>query len=203
MTSVNASYTGACGFKYSYSADGHSTYTQYRSEDLKCRTYRAKANTMSDAMHHLDQLKWHIWFDGSACPNPGRIGLGVLVVGPDGQRKEYSGIVPQGGCNNEAELRALGKALEMARESGAHHVLLQGDSDFVVRHVNGLDTTEIVRLRELILHTRDLLTGFAECRLVWIPRHRNRDADRLSRTALGLPDKPGLHPGKLKTRRRR
>ncbi len=156
---------------------------------------------MPDAMPLSSQSEWHIWFDGSACPNPGRIGLGVLVVGPEGQRREYSGVAAQGGCNNEAELLALGKALEMARESGARHVLLQGDSDFVVRHVNGLDTTEVIRLREIILRTRDLMSGFSECRLAWIPRHRNRDADRLSRAALGLPDKPGLHPGLLRRRR--
>ena len=155
---------------------------------------------MPDAMPLSSQSEWHIWFDGSACPNPGRIGLGVLVVGPGGQRREYSGVAAQGGCNNVAELLALGKALEMARASGARHVLLQGDSDFVVRHVNGLDTTEVTRLREIILRTRDLMTGFAEHRLVWIPRHRNRDADRLSRAALGLPDKPGLHPGLLRRR---
>jgi ribonuclease HI len=156
---------------------------------------------MPDAMPHPSQSEWHIWFDGSAYPNPGRIGLGVLVVSPGGQRQEYSGVAAQGGCNNVAELLALGKALDMARASGARHVLLQGDSDFVVRHINGLDTTKVIRLREIILHTQDLMTGFAECRLTWIPRHRNRDADRLSRAALGLPDKPGLHPGLLRRRR--
>lgn len=170
-------------------------------EGLKCEISPAEIKTMPNAMPHPDPFEWHIWFDGSASPNPGRIGLGVLAVGPDGQRKEYSGIAARSGCNNEAELLALGKALEMARESGARRVLLQGDSDFVVRHVNGLDTTEAIRLREIVLRTRDLMTGFAECRLKWIPRHRNRDADRLSRAALGLPEKPDLHPGLLRRRR--
>ena len=154
-----------------------------------------------DTMPRQSRREWHIWFDGSACPNPGRIGLGVFVLGPEGQQREYSGLAAQGGCNNEAELLALGKALEIARESGARHILLLGDSDFVVRHVNGLDSTAAVRLRDLILHTRQLMTGFAACRLAWIPRHRNRAADRLSRAALGLPDKPGLHPGLLRRRR--
>jgi len=170
-------------------------------EGLKCGISKAGIKTMPDTMPLPDRWEWHIWFDGSASPNPGRIGLGVLAVGPDGQRKEYSGIAAQDGCNNEAELLALGKALEMARESGARRVLLQGDSDFVVRHVNGLDTTEVIRLREIILRTRELMTGFTECRLKWIPRHRNRDADRLSRAALGLPEKPDLHPGLLRRRR--
>ncbi len=156
---------------------------------------------MPDAIPQTHHTEWHIWFDGSACPNPGRIGLGVLLVAPDGQRKEYSCITAQSGCNNEAELLALGMALEIARESGARRVLVQGDSDFAVRHVNGLDTTEVIRLREIILRTRGLMSSFTECRLAWIPRHRNQDADRLSRAALGLPVKPGLHPGLLRRRR--
>ena len=60
-----------------------------------------------DTMPHQSQREWHIWFDGSACPNPGRIGLGVFVLGPEGQQREYSGLAAQGGCNNEAELLAL------------------------------------------------------------------------------------------------
>jgi ribonuclease HI len=79
--------------------------------------------------------------------------------------------------------------------------VLHGDSDFVVRHVNGLASTKVVRLLDIIQRTQDLMTSFTECRLTWIPRHRNRDADRLSRAALGLPDKPGLHPGLLRRRR--
>lgn len=154
-----------------------------------------------DTMPRQSQREWHIWFDGSACPNPGRIGLGVFVLGPEGQQREYSGLAAQGGCNNEAELLALGKALEIARESGARRVVLHGDSDFVVRHVNGLASTKVVRLLDMIQRTRDLMSSFSECRLAWIPRHRNRAADRLSRAALGLPDKPGLHPGLLRRRR--
>jgi ribonuclease HI len=156
---------------------------------------------LPDTSPRPSQPEWHVWFDGSACPNPGRIGLGVVLLSPDGQQQTFSGVAGQDGCNNEAELLALGKALDLARESGAHRVLVQGDSDFVVRHVSGLDRTNITRLQELILRTRCLMRGFAECRVLWIPRHRNRDADRLSRAALGLPDKPGSHPGLLRRRR--
>jgi|JI6StandDraft_1071083.scaffolds.fasta_scaffold25218_3 ribonuclease HI len=143
--------------------------------------------------------EWQIWFDGSAFPNPGRIGIGAVLRGPDGQQVDFSGQAG-GGCNNEAELLALGKALELASESGARHLTVRGDSDFAVRHARGDAQTEVPHLRRLIEVTRRLLDAFDSVRLEWVPRHRNLDADRLSRAALGLPDKPALSPS---SRRRR
>lgn len=144
--------------------------------------------------------EWQIWFDGSAFPNPGRIGIGAVLRGPEGQRVDFSGLAG-GGCNNEAEVLALGKALELACESGARHVRVRGDSDFAVRHIRGDARTEVARLRGLIEQTQSLLAAFASVRLEWVPRHRNPDADRLSRAALGLPDKPALSPASRRRRR--
>ena len=150
-----------------------------------------------------DHTEWQAWFDGSALPNPGRIGLGAVLRGPGGQQLEYSGIAADGGCNNEAELLALGKALEMARASGARHLVVRGDSDFAVRHLRGEAHTSVAHLHTLIRQMQPLLAGFDSVRLEWIPRHRTPDADRLSRAALGLPDKPAVSPGVLKKKRRR
>jgi ribonuclease HI len=150
-----------------------------------------------------DPAEWQAWFDGSALPNPGRIGLGAVLRGPGGQQLEYSGMAVDGGCNNEAELLALGKALEMARASGARHLVVRGDSDFAVRHLRGEAHTSVAHLHALIRQMQPLLAGFDSVRLEWIPRHRNPDADRLSRAALGLPDKPARSPGVLNKKRRR
>ncbi len=147
--------------------------------------------------------EWQLWFDGSAQPNPGRLGLGAVLVGPLGQRQDYSAQAPGHGCNNEAELLALGKALELARQAGARHLVLRGDSDFAVRHLRGEAVTQVGRLKTLIVAIRAQLDGFASARLEWVPRHRNPDADRLSRAALGLPDKPAGPPGAKKKKRHR
>ena len=145
--------------------------------------------------------EWQIWFDGAALPNPGRIGLGVVLRGPAGERADFSGLAGTTGCNNEAELRALGKALDMAGASGARHLRIRGDSDFAVRHLRGEARTAVAHLDRLIGQLQVRLAAFASVRLEWIPRHRNPDADRLSRAALGLPDKPALRP--VSRRRRR
>lgn len=139
-------------------------------------------------------IEWQLWFDGSAYPNPGRLGLGAVVCGPDGQHIELSTTAHGTGCNNEAELLALEQALQLAREVGATHLRVRGDSDFVVRHLNGEARTDIARLGGIIVRLRAQLATFASVSLEWVPRHRNPDADRLSRAALGLPDKPAPRP---------
>jgi ribonuclease HI len=123
-------------------------------------------------------------------PNPGKIGVGVLLVAPDGQRSEKSLLLTVAGCNNEAELHALLAALEIATSAGARRLVLRGDSDVAIRYVRGPDNTQIARLCLLVAAARDAMRPFDEVQLLWIPRHRNRDADRLSRQALGLPPSP-------------
>lgn len=145
---------------------------------------------------------WQLWFDGCALPNPGRLGLGALLVSPEGTRIELSSPAGRTGCSNEAELIALCSALEHAGSLGARHVYIRGDSDFVVRHLRGEQRTVIAPLLDLVVRTEALLAGFESVRLEWVPRHRNRDADRLSRAALGLPDKPARVPGRRRARKR-
>lgn len=123
-------------------------------------------------------------------PNPGKIGIGVVLIAPDGQCSEKSQLLNVCGCNNEAELQALCAALEMAFAAGARKLLLRGDSDVAIRYVRGPDSTQIARLSLLVAKARDSLRSFDEVQLVWIPRHRNGAADRLSRQALGLPPSP-------------
>lgn len=88
----------------------------------------------------------------------------------------------------------------MAFEAGARRLLLRGDSDVALRYVRGPDSTGIARLLVLIESARDRLRRFDDVQLLWVPRHRNREADRLSRQALGLPESA---PEKGKGRRRR
>lgn len=96
-------------------------------------------------------------------------------------------------------------ALELAMKAGARRIRASGDSDFAVRI--GLAclsrqqgqvgvTTKVPRFLPLIARLDELLQCFEAVVLIWIPRHRNRDADRLSRRVLGLPDKPWVQGGR-------
>ena len=146
---------------------------------------------------------WLAWCDGTASPNPGRIGLGVVLVSPDGERQEMSLPSGHSGCNNEAELRAIGAALELARKHGARTLNLCSDSRFAIDCLTGIDSTEVARLADLLATIREALTGFDCVVLRWLPRHRNGEADRLARTALGLAPKPATGKSKQPKKRRR
>ena len=133
-------------------------------------------------------------------PNPGKIGIGAVLIAPDGRREEKSLLLNGYGCNNEAELHALCAALDMAAVAGARKLLLQGDSDVALRYVRGPDSTQIARLCLLVADARERLRRFDEVQLLWIPRQRNGDADRLSRQALGLPPSPVPVPRRRRAR---
>ena len=128
------------------------------------------------------------------------MGLGVVLVAPDGERREHSALAPGHGCNNESELHALCLAIELAVAAGARRLILRGDSDLAVRYVTGVDSTAVARLLPLIARAREGLARFDDARLLWLPRHRNADADRLSRQALGLA--AGVVPKPARRRRR-
>lgn len=145
---------------------------------------------------------WGLWFDGSAHPNPGPMAWGVRLEAPDGRSWERCHKIGRSGCNNEAELLALEAALLLAREQGAGALDIRGDSDFVVTQVQGETPATVSRLAPLVERLRLLLAGQDQATLTWVPRHRNREADRLCRQAFGLAPKPAPIPGHGARRRR-
>lgn len=137
----------------------------------------------------MNSEPWVIYCDGSAVPNPGRMGLGALVMAPDGTRHPLSITAEGRGCNNEAELRALMAAMQYARRQGATQLLIHCDNSVVVQQLAGTATEPFLRLVPLFDEVRAVLRSFESARLVWIPRHRNQEADALARAAVGLMPK--------------
>jgi ribonuclease HI len=137
---------------------------------------------------------WAIHCDGSAIPNPGRMGLGAVLVAPDGTRHALSQATHATGCNNEAELRALVMALNEALARGASALQVYSDSSILVEQLGAVATPPIERLEPLYGAARALLKRFDQVQVQWIPRHRNGEADALARAALGAPPKPSVHP---------
>jgi len=135
---------------------------------------------------------WLVYCDGSAMPNPGRIGLGAVLIAPDGTCHTLSQATHEHGCNNEAELRALMAALQALKSHGAQALRLHCDNSVVVTQLAQLADAKarpIARLASLFEEARVLLASFEQAELVWIPRHRNGEADALARAALGMGEK--------------
>lgn len=146
------------------------------------------AQRLSTSLVSASPDTWHGWFDGGALPNPGKIGIGVLLISPDGARHEHSRKTSLVGCSNEAELRAMIAAMELALTADCRRLVLCGDSQVAIRYVMNQDKTQIERLLPLIALAQNKLPQFDAIELRWIPRHRNHEADCLSRMALGLLD---------------
>jgi ribonuclease HI len=139
---------------------------------------------------------WLAYCDGSAMPNPGRMGLGGVIAAQDGTVHTLS-QAPQGvGCNNEAELRALHITLQELKRLGAKSVLIHCDNSIVVEQIGHANAKPIARLAALFDETRALFNTFDHATLVWIPRHRNSEADALARAALGVAAKPPVKAAK-------
>lgn len=131
---------------------------------------------------------WQIWFDGAAEPNPGRKGVGVHIVNPDGEIHEIA-IYTGHGTNNEAEYEAFIKGLEYAKENNAKNVIIQGDSQLVVNQVLGLWGVKSPNLWSLSQKAISLSRLFDYIEINWISREKNDKADVLSKKALGINPK--------------
>ncbi|MBA3593856.1 MAG: ribonuclease HI family protein [Pseudomonadota bacterium] len=143
---------------------------------------------------------WTIHCDGSAVPNPGRMGLGAVLMAPDGVRHVLSLAADARGCNNEAEARALMLALREAQARGARELEIFSDSSLLVAQLGSGGVPPVLRLAALYEEVAALLATFAHTSLRWIPRHRNGEADVLARSALGLAPKAAVKLTKKKRR---
>ncbi len=135
-----------------------------------------------------DHPTWVIHCDGSALPNPGRMGLGAVILAPDGSRYILSEATHSIGCNNEAELLAVMRALS-SLPPDCRHVIVYSDNSILVAQLMQADAKPVARLADLFDKARTMLAGFEAVTLRWVPRHRNAEADALARRALGMSPK--------------
>ncbi|MDR5854223.1 ribonuclease HI family protein [Caballeronia sp. LZ062] len=132
---------------------------------------------------------WIGWFDGSALPNPGRIGIGAVLKSPNGATLEITASAGHGD-SSAAEYLALTALLEAAQREGASSLTVHGDSRVVIDDVHAADGACIRALAHHAARVRELIAQIGEVRLQWIPRARNAHADRLSRQALAVAAAP-------------
>lgn len=130
-----------------------------------------------------DPGAWQGWFDGSAVPNPGRLGIGGLLRSPDGAEFRISRFAGEGD-GNIAEYLALIALLEIAVQQGVAHLVVQGDSQVVIGDVQGTVPVRTGEMDDLRTVAQALLDQVNVVELVWVPRARNRAADALARSGL-------------------
>lgn len=150
---------------------------------MSIKQERARAEKLARQAAPSSPAAWRAWFDGSAHPNPGRIGIGVLLSGPAGERVEISRRAGHG-SSGDAEYLALIAALEKAVELGVGELLVYGDSQVVVQDVLVSQAAGAKALETHRARVAQLMAALAQVHVRWVPRHRNGDADRLSQQAI-------------------
>jgi ribonuclease HI len=126
-----------------------------------------------------------VWFDGCCLGNPGPMGAGA-VVQTERERKVLRKAFGLG-TNNQAEYRGLILGLRHALGMGADRVTVHGDSQLVLRQLEGRYQVKAPGLRALHEEALLLLARFSQVKLEWVPRERNGEADAASREALREP----------------
>lgn len=124
-------------------------------------------------------------FDGGSRGNPGPSAAAAWVEFCDGSLKrkasEYIGVA----TNNVAEYKALLVGLRLAREMDVKRLIIKGDSNLVVNHINGKWECNVPELRELRDEALGILNGFfVDWELSHVPRAQNREADALATETL-------------------
>ncbi len=122
--------------------------------------------------------------DGGARGNPGPAAVGVVVRGPGGEVLEERGERIGRATNNVAEYRALLAGIERAAAHGASELELVGDSELVVRQVEGRYKVKDAALKELHAEVKAALRPFERWSIRHVRREQNAEADRLVNEAL-------------------
>jgi len=122
--------------------------------------------------------------DGGSRGNPGPAAIGVVLKDEAGKNlttfKEYIGET----TNNQAEYKALVKALELAREFEAEEVVCYLDSELVVKQMRREYKVKDVGLSQLFVLVWNLSLGFKKISFHHIRREFNSEADALVNEAL-------------------
>ncbi|HEY1688899.1 MAG TPA: ribonuclease HI family protein [Solirubrobacteraceae bacterium] len=122
--------------------------------------------------------------DGGARGNPGPAAAACVISSPEGEtlleRAELLGSV----TNNVAEYRALLLGLRSASELGADELELIGDSELVVKQIQGLYKVKHAAMKPLYLEAMQALRGFSSWSIKSVPRAKNAHADALVNQAL-------------------
>jgi len=122
--------------------------------------------------------------DGGARGNPGPAAIGVVVRDDEGEVLEELGEKIGEATNNVAEYKALLRGIELAAVHGATDLELVGDSELVVRQVEGRYKVKNAGIKPLHAEVKRALRDFDSWSIRHVRRESNADADRLVNQAL-------------------
>ena len=144
--------------------------------------------------------------DGGSRGNPGPAGYGALVRDPDtgivlAERSESIGTA----TNNVAEYNGLIAGLRAAAEIDPRaDIEVRMDSKLIVEQMSGRWKVKHPDMKPLALTAAEAARSFPRVSYTWVPREKNKDADRLANEAMdaaaGRPRSQGSQGSRLDPR---
>ena len=136
------------------------------------------------------------YIDGSSIGNPGPAGIGVLIFIADNENllRSKPKIIrisePIGfATNNQAEYKALIKALEEAGKRNVKSIKIFSDSQLLVRQMNGTYKIKSKNILELYDQAVKLIGQLEDAQIMYISRQQNHEADKLAKEAAKMSAK--------------
>lgn len=125
-------------------------------------------------------------FDGAAEPtNPGPMGAGYVLRLEGGGKLTDAISFAHEGTSNVAEYQALVAGLRAAVEAGVDRLQVYGDSELVVRQMQGRYDVNSDHLQALYQEAQDLVTRLKAVDFEHVPREENEEADELAGDGAG------------------
>jgi ribonuclease HI len=126
---------------------------------------------------------WHMYIDGASLGNPGQSGAGIVSYDERGNEVWRESVHLGTMTNNMAEYEALVRALRRAREMAVASVFVYTDSQLVANQILGSYKVKNDRLRKYLQAAQNLIDDFNSFQIKYIPREKNRLADKLAKSA--------------------
>jgi len=127
--------------------------------------------------------KFILYTDGASSSNPGPSGIGFVVYKNDKkifEGSKYIGI----STNNRAEYTALIEGLQFLISKNIKEADIFLDSQLVVKQLNGLYKVRDTYIKKLYYRVVPLTKEFKCISIKYIPREKNKEADKLAKSAI-------------------
>jgi len=129
-------------------------------------------------------MKLIIYTDGGARNNPGPAGCGAVFFTTDNKKiKEFSRFLGKA-TNNQAEYQGVILALEKAKTLKATEIDFYLDSKLTVEQLSGNYKVKNKDLASLFVKVWNLSQSFKKIKYFYIPREKNKLADKLVNEAI-------------------
>ncbi|XP_071700152.1 uncharacterized protein [Rutidosis leptorrhynchoides] len=126
-------------------------------------------------------VTWELFTDGASSSDGA--GVGLILIGPDGEEHTYALRFEFPASNNEAEYEALLSGLRMAENMGIKYLKVSVDSQLVANQMNGTFEARDPAMQNYLALAEEMANKFERFSITQVSRSLNKKADALSKLA--------------------